>query len=94
MIFQLGPALPDLAPPQPTTGFGETIVASNPFDDTVPAATTVPHAPPMPMPGMAPHMPGPPIHNKPVPISSGKVVRVFFLFTFIFEILYFIVSLC
>lgn len=92
MIFQLGPALPDLAPPQPTTGFGETIVASNPFDDTVPAATTVPHAPPMPMPGMAPHMPGPPIHNKPVPISSGKVV-CFFKFTFIFEILYFIVFL-
>lgn len=66
--------MPDLVPPQPVTGFGETIVASNPFDDTVPALTTVPHTATMSVPGIAPHMPGPPLHAKPVPISSGKVV--------------------
>lgn len=74
---QASPSLPDLIPPQPVTGFGETIVASNPFDDTVPTPATVAHTPAMPgippMPGMAPHMPGPPMHTKPVPISSGKV---------------------
>ncbi|XP_054707341.1 LOW QUALITY PROTEIN: protein pygopus-like [Uloborus diversus] len=65
------PALQDLIPPQPLTGFGETIVASNPFDDTIPAsaATTVPN---MPVSGLT-HMTGPPMHNKPVPISSGKI---------------------
>jgi len=68
---QASPALPDLVPPQPVTGFGETIIASNPFDDTIPAST-VAHVPTMPMPGMA-HMPGPPLHTKPVPMSSGKV---------------------
>lgn len=34
---QASPSLPDLVPPPPLTGFGETIVASNPFDDTPPA---------------------------------------------------------
>ncbi|GIY12479.1 protein pygopus [Caerostris extrusa] len=63
--------LPDLAPPQPLTGFGETIVASNPFDDSIPATsnTTVPN---MTVSNMI-HMSGPPMHTKPVPISSGKL---------------------
>ncbi|XP_035211171.1 protein pygopus-like [Stegodyphus dumicola] len=67
---QASPALPDLVPPQPLTGFGETIVASNPFDDTIPATTTT--VPNMPAPGLT-HMSGPPMHAKPVPMSSGKV---------------------
>ncbi|GBO39412.1 hypothetical protein AVEN_101350-1, partial [Araneus ventricosus] len=63
--------LPDLAPPQPLTGFGETIVASNPFDDTIPSTptTTVPN---MTASNMT-HISGPPMHTKPVPMSSGKV---------------------
>ncbi|GFW47683.1 protein pygopus [Trichonephila clavipes] len=63
--------LPDLAPPQPLTGFGETIVASNPFDDTIPATppTTIPN---MTISNMT-HMSGPPMHTKPVPMSSGKL---------------------
>ncbi|XP_055945868.1 protein pygopus-like [Argiope bruennichi] len=63
--------LPDLAPPQPLTGFGETIVASNPFDDTIPATptTTVPN---MTASNMT-HISGPPMHTKPVPMSSGKL---------------------
>ncbi|XP_015908131.1 protein pygopus [Parasteatoda tepidariorum] len=68
---QISPAQPDFIPPPPLTGFGETIVASNPFDDTVPAATTT-SVPNMPMPNMT-HMSGPPMHTKPVPMSSGKV---------------------
>ncbi|KFM70677.1 hypothetical protein X975_07806, partial [Stegodyphus mimosarum] len=68
------PALPDLVPPQPLTGFGETIVASNPFDDTIPTTTTT--VPNMPAPGLT-HMSGPPMHAKPVPMSSGKFLARF-----------------
>ncbi|XP_067134416.1 protein pygopus-like isoform X6 [Centruroides vittatus] len=66
---QPSPSLPDLVPPPPLTGYGETIVASNPFDDTLPTANNT-SVPPMPGPGMTP---GPPMHPKPVPMSSGKV---------------------
>uniref|UniRef100_T1J8P7 PHD-type domain-containing protein n=1 Tax=Strigamia maritima TaxID=126957 RepID=T1J8P7_STRMM len=39
---QASPSLPDLVPPPPLTAYGETIVASNPFDDTPPAASMQP----------------------------------------------------
>lgn len=45
---QASPSLPDLVPPPPLTGYGETIVANNPFDDTPPL--TAPMQPkPMPV---------------------------------------------
>ncbi|GAB6020591.1 hypothetical protein CHUAL_003270 [Chamberlinius hualienensis] len=43
---QPSPSLPDLVPPPPLTGYGETIVASNPFDDTPPTNPAL-HAKPM-----------------------------------------------
>lgn len=68
---QPSPSLPDLVPPPPLTGYGETIVASNPFDDSVlPSSTSA--VPTMPVSSLS-HMSGPPMHNKPVPMSSGKV---------------------
>lgn len=69
---QASPSLTDLVPPQPLTGFGETIVASNPFDDTVPipTSTTVPN---MAISGLSHMSGGAPMHSKPVPMSSGKV---------------------
>lgn len=66
---QPSPSLPDLVPPPPLTGYGETIVASNPFDDTLPSTNNA-SVPAMPGTGMTP---GPQMHSKPVPMSSGKV---------------------
>ncbi|XP_076338867.1 uncharacterized protein LOC143240401 [Tachypleus tridentatus] len=66
---QASPTLPELVPPPPISGFGDTIVASNPFDDTCSSMATMGHQ----------HMPAmnslgaPPMHNKPVPMGSGKM---------------------
>lgn len=38
---QASPSLPDLVPPPPLIGYGETIVASNPFDDTPPSNPSI-----------------------------------------------------
>lgn len=72
-----GPNAPSqLIPPQPSTMFGETIVASNPFDDSPsthpqsqPSSQTssAPPTPNTPLPPMPPQQP------KPVPIMSGKI---------------------
>ncbi|UYV68274.1 PYGO2 [Cordylochernes scorpioides] len=75
MPTQASPSLPDLVPPPPMIGYGETIVASNPFDDMPPHPPSSLHPPPSahnpPPPPQQP--PQPPMHNKPVPMSSGKV---------------------
>ncbi|KAG8177753.1 hypothetical protein JTE90_008854 [Oedothorax gibbosus] len=70
---QAGSNLPDLAPPPPLTGFGETIVASNPFDDTVPAAPTTSSVPNNMTVASLSRISGPPMHSKPVPMTSGKL---------------------
>lgn len=81
---QASPSIPDLVPPPPMTGYGETIVASNPFDDTVPSQPQH-HPPPHAMlhqqqPGVSQHpmsqpnvMPPSAMHQKPLPMTSGKV---------------------
>lgn len=74
-----------LIPPQPMTGYGDTIFASNPFDDMPPSGhpqtplTPTQQQPPPPSsgPGSAPptsnsqmgNMP----QNKPMPIMTGKI---------------------
>lgn len=68
---QASPSLPDLVPPPPLTGYGETIVASNPFDDTLPISNNA-SVPSMTGPGMN-TVSGPTMHPKPVPMSSGKI---------------------
>ncbi|KAG1658738.1 Protein pygopus [Nymphon striatum] len=77
---QQNPSMPELIPP-PLSSYGDTVVASNPFDDTPPMSMyTTPmqmnhNMPPMPpMPGVPPQMyPGAPMHCKPVPVSTGKI---------------------
>lgn len=55
----------DLAPPPPMSTFGDTIVASNPFDDTPP---TMQHSHQNGM--MNHHMPHPPHHPMRTPIGK------------------------
>uniref|UniRef100_V5HDF4 Putative pygopus 2 n=1 Tax=Ixodes ricinus TaxID=34613 RepID=V5HDF4_IXORI len=84
---QASPSIPDLVPPPPMTGYGETIVASNPFDDTVPSQQThLHHRPPQhamlhqsasvnqpPQMSAASVMPPSAMHPKPMPMMSGKI---------------------
>ncbi|XP_022256867.1 pygopus homolog 1-like isoform X1 [Limulus polyphemus] len=70
---QTSPSLPDLVPPPPMSGYGDTIVASNPFDDTPIVNNT---GQTMMVPSSVPNMnsvSSPSLNNKPVPLGSGKV---------------------
>ncbi|KAF8778177.1 Protein pygopus like protein [Argiope bruennichi] len=78
--FLLGVSnLPDLAPPQPLTGLvmRPCCQATNPTNTPTLRLDTIPATPTTTVPNMTAsnmtHISGPPMHTKPVPMSSGKL---------------------